>query len=73
MISHNSDDADSNESGANEKPGNVLESGGPGSIATAAAYATSSKWITVVLMISLIFGGCCANVGTSSMLGTRYD
>ncbi|KAF7118436.1 hypothetical protein CNMCM5793_007957 [Aspergillus hiratsukae] len=54
MISHNSDDADSNESGANEKPGNVLESGDLGSIATAAAYATSPKWITMVFALEAI-------------------
>jgi UDP-xylose/UDP-N-acetylglucosamine transporter B4 len=62
MINHNSDDADSNKSDAKEKHRDVLESGGLGSIATAAAYATSPKWISMVLMVSLIFGGCCANV-----------
>ena len=25
--------------------------------------ATSMSWISMVLMVSLIFGGCCANVG----------
>ncbi|KAF9889483.1 golgi uridine diphosphate-N- acetylglucosamine transporter [Aspergillus nanangensis] len=31
-------------------------------IATAAAYATVPSWANVLLMVSLIFGGCCANV-----------
>ncbi|GFF57482.1 putative UPD-GlcNAc transporter (Mnn2-2) [Aspergillus lentulus] len=62
MINHNSDDADTNKSDAKEKHGDVLKSDGLGSIATAAAYATSPKWISMVLMVSLIFGGCCANV-----------
>jgi hypothetical protein len=68
MINHNSDDADSIKSDAKEKHRDVLESGGLGSIATAAAYATSPKWISMVLMVSLIFGGCCANVGTPSVM-----
>ena len=32
------------------------------SIGTAAAHATFPSWMSVVLMVSLIFGGCCANV-----------
>ena len=32
------------------------------SIGTAAAHATFPSWMSVILMISLIFGGCCANV-----------
>ncbi|GMG38700.1 unnamed protein product [Aspergillus oryzae var. brunneus] len=36
-----------------------------GSITTAAAYTVLPGWTTIVLMISLIFGGCCANVGGS--------
>ncbi|KAB8227822.1 putative cell cycle checkpoint protein Rad17 [Aspergillus alliaceus] len=33
-----------------------------GSITTAATYATLPGWTTIALMVSLIFGGCCANV-----------
>ncbi|KAB8205679.1 UAA transporter family-domain-containing protein [Aspergillus parasiticus] len=33
-----------------------------GSITTAAAYTVLPGWTTIVLMISLIFGGCCANL-----------
>lgn len=36
------------------------------SIGTAAAHATFPSWMSVILMVSLIFGGCCANV-------RRYD
>lgn len=32
------------------------------SIGTAAAHATFPSWMSVILMVSLIFGGCCANV-----------
>lgn len=34
-----------------------------GSITTAAVYTALPGWTTIALMISLIFGGCCANVG----------
>ncbi|OGM39991.1 putative UPD-GlcNAc transporter (Mnn2-2) [Aspergillus bombycis] len=33
-----------------------------GSITTAAAYTALPGWTTIAFMISLIFGGCCANV-----------
>ncbi|PTU23756.1 hypothetical protein P175DRAFT_0426728 [Aspergillus ochraceoroseus IBT 24754] len=33
------------------------------SIVATAAQTTLSQWTSVLLMISLIFGGCCANVG----------
>ncbi|KAF7586484.1 golgi uridine diphosphate-N- acetylglucosamine transporter [Aspergillus hancockii] len=32
------------------------------SITTAATYAVLPGWTTIALMVSLIFGGCCANV-----------
>lgn len=32
----------------------------------AAAHATVPNWANVLLMISLIFGGCCANVSEQS-------
>lgn len=32
-------------------------------IGNAAAHATFPSWMNVFLMISLIFGGCCSNVG----------
>lgn len=35
----------------------------PASIGSAAAHATFPSWINIILMISFIFGGCCANVG----------
>lgn len=31
-------------------------------MASAAAQATLPAWINTVMMVSLIFGGCCANV-----------
>jgi UDP-xylose/UDP-N-acetylglucosamine transporter B4 len=34
----------------------------PGIVA-AAAHAAVPSWTSMVLMVSLIFGGCCANVG----------
>jgi hypothetical protein len=68
MINHSSHDADPNKPDAKEKHEDVLDSDALGSIAMAAAYATSPKWISMVLMVSLIFGGCCANVGTPSMM-----
>lgn len=38
----------------------------PASIGSAAAHATFPSWISIILMVSLIFGGCCANVGKAS-------
>jgi UDP-xylose/UDP-N-acetylglucosamine transporter B4 len=38
-----------------------LKKDGPGLVA-AAAHATIPSWSNMVLMVSLIFGGCCANV-----------
>lgn len=35
-------------------------------VAAAAAQATLPSWATMVLMVSLIFGGCCSNVGVAS-------
>lgn len=32
-------------------------------ICTAVVHATFPSWTNIALMISLIFGGCCANVG----------
>lgn len=68
MVNHNSDDANPNNSGAKEKHRDVLNFVDLRSIATAAAYATSPNWFSMVLMVSLIFGGCCANVGTPSVM-----
>jgi UDP-xylose/UDP-N-acetylglucosamine transporter B4 len=49
---------------------NPIENEGPkeshtslASIATAATYTVLPSGTTIALMISLIFGGCCANVG----------
>jgi UDP-xylose/UDP-N-acetylglucosamine transporter B4 len=39
-----------------------LKKDAPGLIA-AAAHAAVPSWTSMVLMVSLIFGGCCANVG----------
>lgn len=36
-----------------------------GLIAAAAAHAAVPTWTNMVLMASLILGGCCANVSTS--------
>lgn len=36
------------------------------SIGNAAAHATFPSWMNVFLIMSLIFGGCCANVGKNS-------
>ena len=38
----------------------------PASIGSAAAHATFPSWISIIMMVSLIFGGCCANVGKAS-------
>lgn len=37
----------------------------PASIGSAAAHATFPSWINIISMVSLIFGGCCANVGNA--------
>lgn len=50
-------DSYSKQNGLNEDKHEPLAS-----IGTAAAHATFPSWMSVVLMISLIFGGCCANV-----------
>lgn len=42
-----------------------------GSIAAAAFHAAAPTWANMVLMVSLIFGGCCANVSTRSSLVDR--
>jgi len=34
----------------------------------AAAHATLPSWMNVVLMVWLIFGGCCANVSRASRI-----
>lgn len=39
-----------------------LKKDAPGLIA-AAAHAAVPSWTNMIIMISLIFGGCCANVG----------
>lgn len=39
-----------------------LKKDAPGIVA-AAAHATVPSWTNMILMISLILGGCCANVG----------
>jgi hypothetical protein len=39
-----------------------LKKDAPGLMA-AAAHAAVPSWTSMVLMVSLIFGGCCANVG----------
>lgn len=39
-----------------------LKKDAPGLVA-AAAHAAVPSWTSMVLMVSLIFGGCCANVG----------
>lgn len=31
-------------------------------ILSAASHATLPTWVTMVLMVSMIFGGCCSNV-----------
>lgn len=35
-------------------------------IGAAAAHATLPSWATTVFMVSMIFGGCCSNVGVTS-------
>lgn len=42
--------------------GNLKDAG----LIAAAAHATVPNWANMILMISLIFGGCCANVSEQS-------
>jgi UDP-xylose/UDP-N-acetylglucosamine transporter B4 len=37
------------------------------SLVVAAAHAAIPSWTNMVLMVSLIFGGCCANVRDSEL------
>lgn len=39
-----------------------LKKDAPGFVA-AAAHAAVPSWTSMILMVSFIFGGCCANVG----------
>lgn len=48
----------------NERRTAEAAQGGLG-VAAAAAQATLPSWATMVLMVSLIFGGCCSNVGVA--------
>lgn len=53
-----------------------LKKDAPGLVA-AAAHAAVPSWTSMVLMVSLIFGGCCANVGvkrtSNAAMGVKQD
>ncbi|ODM15930.1 hypothetical protein SI65_08771 [Aspergillus cristatus] len=57
---HTTDPSSSND---NKQDAHSRDAGGSlTGIGAAAAHATLPSWMNVVLMVSLIFGGCCANV-----------
>ncbi|KAL5364515.1 UAA transporter [Aspergillus floccosus] len=41
---------------------NLPESSSPASVIAAVTHASIPSWTSIVLMVSLIFGGCCTNV-----------
>ena len=53
-----------------------LKKDAPGLVA-AAAHAAVPSWTSMVLMVSLIFGGCCANVSvkrtSNAAMGVKQD
>lgn len=41
-------------------------------LTVAAAHAAIPNWTNIVLMVSLIFGGCCANVRDSKAMVEQF-
>lgn len=61
-IDHANGSVGENQSKSEDKMTDVVEpSEGSESSAYAVAHVTMPEWINVIAMISLIFGGCCAN------------
>lgn len=53
--------------GNDKRGGNAASWSG---LLAAATHATLPTWVTMVLMVSMIFGGCCSNVRATG-LGPR--
>ncbi len=63
IIDHANGTVKENKSKGEDVTNDTVESSeAPISSAYAVAHATMPEWINVIAMISLIFGGCCANV-----------